>query len=192
LPDTTTEIKAILARTLRELEQVIDNANITSFLRGLGSVLGLDGDSAPATKPISRPQVTAKPQRVTASRASTAGAARVPQARTTTAKARTRTPAKPASTPRASSSPSRARAGARRDQLLALVAAQPGITLAQGGDAVRSQERDQPVRRRSSPSRRRAHTQERRRAAPNRHGATEVTPLTRGCAASGADRRALV
>jgi hypothetical protein len=131
LPDTTTEIKAILARTLRELEQVIDNANITSFLRGLGSVLGLDGDSAPATKPISRPQVTAKPQRVTASRASTAGAARVPQATTTTAKARTRAPAKPAPTPRASSSAPRARAGARRDQLLALVAAQPGITLTQ-------------------------------------------------------------
>lgn len=131
MPDTITEVKAILARTLRELEQVIDNAEITSFLRSLGRVLGLDADSATATKPTSPRQPTAKPKRVTASRASTAKTARVPQPTTTTTEARTRTPAKPASTHRVSSSPSRARAGARRDQLLALVAAQPGITLAQ-------------------------------------------------------------
>jgi hypothetical protein len=42
LPDTTTQVKAILVRTLRELEQVIDNAGITSLLRGLGSVLGVE------------------------------------------------------------------------------------------------------------------------------------------------------
>jgi hypothetical protein len=134
LPDTTTQVKAILARTLRELEQVIDNADIASFLRGLGSVLGFEDDGATATtKPTSRRAATAKPQRVTASRASTARAARLPQATTTKTKARTRTPAtaKAASTPRTSSSAPRARAGGRRDQLLALVADQPGITLAQ-------------------------------------------------------------
>ena len=134
MPDTTTEVRAILARTLRELEQVIDNAYITSFLRGLGSVLGLEDDGATATtKPTSQRAATAKPKRVTASRASTTGAARLPQATTAKAKAHTRTPAKPkpASTPRASASAPRARAGTRRDQLLALVTDQPGITLAQ-------------------------------------------------------------
>ena len=134
MPDTTTQVKAILARTLRELEQVIDNANITSFLRGLSSVLGLEDDGATATtKPTSRRAATAKPKRVTASRASTARAARLPETKTGQAKAHTRTPAKPkaASTPRASSSAPRARTGGRRDQLLALVADQPGITLAQ-------------------------------------------------------------
>jgi hypothetical protein len=40
LPDTITQVKAILARTLRELEQVIDNASVRSLLRGLGCILG--------------------------------------------------------------------------------------------------------------------------------------------------------
>jgi hypothetical protein len=132
LPDTTTQVKAILARTLRELEQVIDNAGITSLLRGLGSVLGVEEDGATeTTKPTSRRAATAKPKRVTASRASTARSTRLPEANN--AKARTRTPAnsKAASTARASSGAPRARTAARRDQLLALVVDQPGITLAQ-------------------------------------------------------------
>ena len=131
MPDTTTQVKAILARTLRELEQVIDNAGITSLLRGLGSVLGVEEDGATATtKPTSRRAAAAKPKRVT-SRASTARSARLPEANN--AKARTRTPAnsKAASTARASSGAPRARTAARRDQLLALVVDQPGITLAQ-------------------------------------------------------------
>ena len=132
MPDTTTKVKAILARTLRELEQVIDNAGITSLLRGLGSILGVEEDGATATtKPTSRRAATAKSKRVTASRASTARAARLPEAKN--AKARTRTPAnsKAASTARASSGAPRARTAARRDQLLALVVDQSGITLAQ-------------------------------------------------------------
>jgi hypothetical protein len=132
LPDTTTQVKAILARTLRELEQVIDNTGITSLLRGLGSVLGVEQDGATArTKPTSRPATTAKPKRDTATRASTARSAHLPEAKN--AKARTRTPAnsKAASTTRASSGAPRARTAARRDQLLALVVDQPGITLAQ-------------------------------------------------------------
>jgi hypothetical protein len=77
LPDTTTQVQAILARTLRELEQVIDNGGIRSLLRGFGSVLGVDGDGATArTRPTSRRATTAKPKRVTASRASTARGAR--------------------------------------------------------------------------------------------------------------------
>jgi transcriptional regulator with GAF, ATPase, and Fis domain len=134
MPDTTKEVKAILARTLRDLEQVIENANIASLLRGLGNVLGLeDNATAPTSRPTSRRATTAKPKRVTASRASTARGARPPQTnKTAEAKARTRTPAKPkaASTPHASSGAPRPRTGARRDQLLALVIEQPGITLA--------------------------------------------------------------
>jgi hypothetical protein len=136
LPDTTTQVKAILARTLRELQQVIDNANITSLLRGLGSVLGLEDAGAVATtESTSRRAAAAKPKRVTASRASTAGAARLPEDKTAEANPRTRTPAKAkaASTARASSGAPRARTGGRRDQLLALVVDQPGITLAQAG-----------------------------------------------------------
>ena len=140
MPDTTTQVKAILARTLRELQQVIDNANITSLLRGLGSVLGLEDDGAVATtestsESTSRRAAAAKPKRVTASRASTAGAARLPEDKTAEANPRTRTPAKAkaASTARASSGAPRARTGGRRDQLLALVVDQPGITLAQAG-----------------------------------------------------------
>ncbi len=134
LPDTITQVRAILARTLRELEQAIDNPSVTSALRGLGSLFGLDDDGATArTKPASRGEAAAKPKRVTAPRASTARAARVAEQKTAHANPRTRTPATPkaTSTPRASSSAPQARTGGRRDQLLALVVAEPGITLAQ-------------------------------------------------------------
>ena len=59
-------------------------------------------------------------QKQLARRASDARAARSPQEKTATVKARTRTAATPT-----------ARAGGRREQLLALVVDQPGITLAQ-------------------------------------------------------------
>ena len=136
LPDsTTTQVKAILARTLHELEQVIENANVKSLLRGLGSVLGVEDDAATAsTKSASRPAAAVKPKRVAAARASTARAARLPQQQTAAqANPRTRTHAKPkaASTPRASSATPGARTGTRREQLLALVVDQPGITVAQ-------------------------------------------------------------
>ena len=79
------------------------------------------------TEPASRP--AAKPKRVTAPGASNARAARSPEEKTATANPRTRTAATP--TARASSSGPEARTGGRRDQLLALVVDQPGITLAQ-------------------------------------------------------------
>jgi hypothetical protein len=117
------------------LQQVIENANVKSLLRGLGSVLGVEDDAATAkSKPASRPAAAAKPKRVTAARASTTRAARLPQQQTAAqANPRTRTPAKPkaASTARASSGAARARTGGRREQLLALVVDQPGITVAQ-------------------------------------------------------------
>ena len=72
------------------------------------------------TEQAAGPKAAAKPKRVTAPGASTARAGRSPQEKTATANPRTGT----ATTPTA-------RAGGRRDQLLALVVDQPGITLAQ-------------------------------------------------------------
>ncbi len=72
-----------------------------------------------------RPEAQAKPKRVTARRASTAPAARSPEQKTANANPRSRTPAT------ASSSAPAGRTGSRRDQLLALIVDQPGITLAQ-------------------------------------------------------------
>ena len=133
MPDTITQVRTILARTLRELEQAIDNPSVTSALRGLGSLFGLDDDGATArTKPASRGQAAAKPKPAPAT-PSTARTARLAEQKTAQANPRTRTPAAPkaATTPRASSSAPQARTGGRRDQLLALVVAKPGITLAQ-------------------------------------------------------------
>jgi hypothetical protein len=81
------------------------------------------------TEPASRPKAAAKPKRVTAPSASNARAARSPEEKTATANPRTRTAATP--TARAGFATPTARAGGRRDQLLALVIDQPGITLAQ-------------------------------------------------------------
>jgi hypothetical protein len=130
LPDTTTQVKAILGRALRELEQAIDNPSITSALRGLGRLFGLEDRAATATtKPAaSRRAAATKPQPATAARV-----ARSAQEKTAQASRRARTQAKPktGSTPHASSGPTRARTGGRREQLLALIMDQPGITLAQ-------------------------------------------------------------
>ena len=136
MPDTTTEVKAILARALRELEQVIDHARVESLLRDLRNILGVeDGAATAATKPVSRRASRAKPKSATRRRASTARVAPVPQANSAPATPRARTPAKPkaASTARASSGASPAGRGGRREQLLALVVDQPGITVAQAG-----------------------------------------------------------
>ncbi len=85
------------------------------------------------TEPASRPEAAAKPKRVTPRRASSASAARAPEQQNANANPRNRTPATPTatSTARASSGAPQPRTGGRRDQLLALVVDQPGITLAQ-------------------------------------------------------------
>src|SRR5664279_3558030 len=70
------------------------------------------------TEPPSAPKAAAKPRRVTATGKPNARAARAPEEKTATP--RTGTAATPT-----------ARAGGRREQLLALVVKQPGITLAQ-------------------------------------------------------------
>jgi hypothetical protein len=138
LLDTTVvqEVKAILARTLRELEQVIDNPGVKSLLRELGSIVGVEDRAATATtEPAPRRAPRAKPKPLAAPRASNAPVASVPQASSAQAGPRTRTPAKPkvAASARASSGAPAARRSGRREQLLALVVDQPGITVAQAG-----------------------------------------------------------
>lgn len=135
MPDTTAEVKAILARALRELEEVIDNARVKSLLHDLRNILGVEDRGATATKPVSRRAPRAKPEPVARPRASTARGARASQAKSAPATPRARTPAKPraASTAPASSGATPARSGGRREQLLALVVDQPGITVAQAG-----------------------------------------------------------
>jgi hypothetical protein len=82
------------------------------------------------SEPASRPEAEAKPKRVTVRRASSTPAALPPEQKTADAKRRSRTPAA-ASTARANAGAPEARTGGRRDQLLALIVAQPGITIAQ-------------------------------------------------------------
>ena len=118
------------------------------------------------TKPASRSKATAKPKRVTPPRASNTRAARPADEKSATANPRTRTAATP--TARAGSATPTARGGGRRDQLLALVVDQPGITLAQAAKQFGLEGRDRTLRGRPSPSGRRARAQERRRTAPNR------------------------
>ncbi|MGA2926420.1 MAG: hypothetical protein ABSG43_10565, partial [Solirubrobacteraceae bacterium] len=82
------------------------------------------------SEPASRPEAEAKPKRVTVRRASSTPAALPPEQKTADAKPRSRPPAA-ASTARANAGAPEARTGGRRDQLLALIVAQPGITIAQ-------------------------------------------------------------
>ena len=137
MADTTAEVKAILARTLRDLEQVIEHPDVKSVLRGLGSILGVEADETTATtKPVSRRAPRGKAEPVAASRASTARVVSGQQEKRAQASSRTRTTlARPraASTGGVSSTVPAARRGGRRDQLLALVVDQPGITVAQAG-----------------------------------------------------------
>jgi hypothetical protein len=126
LPDTTTQLRAILGRTLRELEQAIDNPAVTSALRGLGRLFGLEDKEATArTKPAaSRRAAATEPRPVSA-----AQVARSEEEKTARASRRARTQAKPKAG--STSGATRARTGTRREQLLALIIDQPGITVAQ-------------------------------------------------------------
>ena len=132
MADTTAEVKAILARAVRELDQVIDNPDVKSVLRRLAGLLGVEDDEPAApTKTGSRRGPRAKPK----STATRASSARVALDDTAPPKLRTRTPARPtdAARGRARSGAPAARTSGRREQLLALVIDQPGITVAQAG-----------------------------------------------------------
>jgi hypothetical protein len=111
LPDSTAQrVRAILSRTLRELDEAIANPRVSSVLSGLGSLLGVDdADSTAAPAPR-------------ASRKSASAASRPRES------ARGGPGAEAQRTTRSSGV---ARKSSRRDDLLALVREQPGVTLAQ-------------------------------------------------------------
>jgi len=131
MPDTTAEVKAILGRTLRELDQVIDNPGVKSLLHGLGSILRIEDDAA-AAKAVSRRTSRAKPKPPTASGASDAPVTPTSRVKRDAASKPTRTSTEPraASTEHVRSAAQSGKNG-RREQLLALVVDQPGITVAQ-------------------------------------------------------------
>jgi hypothetical protein len=120
LPDTAQEVRAILSRTLRELDEAIENPSVSSILSGLGSLLGVnDGDST--VRPAAR-----------ASRTSGSRASRHSKSALTPARGRRSASATGGGKPReATKSSNGARKSSRRDDLLALVREQPGVTLAQ-------------------------------------------------------------
>jgi hypothetical protein len=58
LSDTAQKVRAILSRTLRELDDAIENPSVSSVLSGLGSLLGVDDGDSPAA-----PAAQASPKR---------------------------------------------------------------------------------------------------------------------------------
>jgi len=137
LPDTAQEVRAILSRTLRELDNAIENPSVSSILSGLGSLLGVnDGDSTVAPAPGagrtsgSRASGRSKPVSASARNRPTARGART--SAPTPARGRRSAPATGGAKRReATKSSNGARKSSRRDDLLALVREQPGVTLAQ-------------------------------------------------------------
>jgi hypothetical protein len=133
LPDTAQKVKAILSRTLRELDEAIENPSVSSVLSGLGSLLGVDdGDATAAPAPqASRTSGSGVSRRSESARGGpSATGAR--QSAPSATRGRRSVPATEGAKPRqATRSSSGARKSSRRDDLLALVREQPGVTIAQ-------------------------------------------------------------
>ena len=131
MSDPATQIKAILSRTLRELEEVVENEDVAGLLRRVGSVFGLAADAPTSSTPARRSAPA--PARAASS---TGGPAKRNSAAKTTQQSEPprRRAAKRTTAPAVKPRPSRARAGGRREGILALVLKRPGITLAQVAD----------------------------------------------------------
>ena len=134
MPDSTAQrVRAILSRTLRELDEAIANPRVSSVLSGLGSLLGVDDadSTAPPAPQASRKSASAASRpRESARGGPSAGGAR--KSAPPAARGRRSAPATDgAKAHRTTRSPSGARKSSRRDDLLALVREQPGVTLAQ-------------------------------------------------------------
>ena len=133
MPDTTEKVKAILSRRLRELDEAIANPAVSSVLTGLGSLLGVDdadSPAAPAAK-ASRKSASGASRRSQSARGGPSASAARKSAPTPT-RGRRSAPATDGSKPReANKSSNGARKSSRRDDLLALVREQPGVTLTQ-------------------------------------------------------------
>lgn len=133
MPDTADEVRAILSRTLRELDEAIDNPTVSSVLAGLGSLLGVDDDdstAAPAAQ-ASHKRGSGASRRSQSARGGPSASAARKSARTPT-RGRRSDRATDGSKPREARKGSNgARTSSRRDDLLALVREQPGVTLSQ-------------------------------------------------------------
>ena len=128
MPDTAEKVKAILSRTLRELDEAIANPAVSSVLTRLGSLLGVDDADSPAA-PATRKSASGASRR--SERGGPSASAARKSAPTSTRGARS-APATDGAKPReANKSSSGARKSSRRDDLLALVREQPGVTLTQ-------------------------------------------------------------
>jgi hypothetical protein len=128
LSDTAQQVRAILSRTLRELDEAIENPRVSSVLSTLGSLLGLD-DGHPPAAPAAQPSR----KRGSGARRPASASARASAARKfapAPARSRRSAPATDGTTSSQSGRSSPARK-TRRDDLLALVREQPGVTLAQ-------------------------------------------------------------
>jgi hypothetical protein len=133
LPDTTQKAKAILSRTLRELDEAIANPAVSSVLTGLGSLLGVDdadSPAAPAAKASRKSASGASRRSQSASSRPSASAAR--KSTPTPTRSGGSAPATDGAKPREATRSSKGeRKSSRRDDLLAVVREQPGVTLAQ-------------------------------------------------------------
>jgi hypothetical protein len=131
LPDTAEKVKAILSRTLRELDEAIANPAVSSVLSGLGSLLGVDDADSPAAPaaPASRKSASGASRR--SERGGPSASAARKSAPTSTRGARSASATDGAKPREANKSSSGERKSSRRDDLLALVREQPGVTLTQ-------------------------------------------------------------
>jgi hypothetical protein len=134
LPDSTAQrVRAILSRTLRELDEAIANPRVSSVLSGLGSLVGVDdadSTAAPAPQASRKSASAASRPRESARGGASAGGAR--KSAPPAARGRRSAPATDgAKSHQTTRSATGARKSSRRDDLLALVREQPGVTLAQ-------------------------------------------------------------
>lgn len=131
MSDPATQIKAILSRTLRELEEVVENEDVAGLLRRVGNLFGLAADTPTSSTPARRSApAPARAASSTAGPAKRNSAAKTTQQSKPSRRRAAKTPTTPAVKPR----PSRARPGGRREDILALVLKRPGITLTQVAD----------------------------------------------------------
>ena len=128
MSDTAEEVKAILRRTLRELDEVIDNPSVSSVLGGLGSLLGLREDGPSASPKAPTPATSGSKK--------AAGKASTPRRATKRAAPTPKQTGKAVGAPIARAKPAAPGApkGSRRDDLLALIRERPGVTLTEAAE----------------------------------------------------------
>ena len=172
MPDTAQEVRAILSRTLRELDEAIGNPSVSSVLAGLGSLLGVDDGDSTAT-----PAAQASPKRGSgASRRGQSAARGGPSASAarksapTPTRGRRSAPATDGSKPREAGKSSMAAARAAGETISSHSFAAAGRHPQPSGNTVWAEGLDQPVQRRATPPTGGAGPKRRARIASGRQG----------------------